>query len=160
MQLSIKIDRTKALSALQKFPKELGDSLRRTVKAGVRDIQVGAIQDHKFTSRSGNADRSIQTDVNGLRGRVFLDTGIAPYSPHLHEGTGFYGDRGHAYRVEPKKGRALRFVQGGRFRFSRGHLVTGIKGDKFLFRSAEREKPNFEKKVRLAINRTIKSAGI
>ncbi len=160
MDLSVKINRANALKALQAMPEDLGRAMRLALKAGTRDIQVAARQDHKFAPRSGNADRSISTQVDGLRGRVFLDTGIAPYAPGLHEGTGLYGPRGQAIRVEPTSKKALRFVKGGKFMFSRGHMIKGIKGDPFLYRAAERERPSFEKRIDRNIAKVIKDRGL
>ena len=160
MEFRFKFNQEKALRALQGAPKELGRSFSLALKASARDIQAGAIQDHRFTSRSGNADRSVQSNVTGLKGRVFLDTGIAPYSPFLHEGTGVFGPDGQAFTIKPKAGKSLRFVKGGKFRFAKSVIQLGIKGDPYLYRAGNREMVNIGKRLDRAINRVIKDQGL
>lgn len=160
MDLSVKINRANALKALQAMPEDLGRAMRLALKAGTRDIQVAARQDHKFTPRSGNADRSISTQVDGLKGRVFLDTGIAPYAPGLHEGTGVHGPRGQAIQIHAKKGQFLRWVYQGKYVYMRSVVIQGIKGDPFLYRAAERERPGFEKRIDRNIAKVIKDRGL
>lgn len=148
--------------ALRKFPRELGSALRPAVKAGLRDIQVDATQDHVYTSRSGNADRSIAVEIapNNLGGKVFLDTGIAPYGPILHEGSGVYGPKGQAFKVEAKNKKALRWVMGGAFRFARSVVVKGIRPDPFLYRAAHFRLAAVMARFNAAVDRTLKAGGL
>ncbi len=157
MELRVNIDRSKALQALREFPQAMGDALRPAVKAGLRDIQVQAAQDHRFTSRSGNLDRSITPDYGpgALQGRVQLDTGIASYGPIQHGGSGVYGPKGQPFTVEAKKGKALRWVMGGRFIFARRVTIQGVKGDPFLYRAADVAQPGIMARINRAIQSVI-----
>lgn len=159
MNLSMNIDRAAAIKALSDFPDEVGRGSRLVLKAGVRDIQDRARREHQYTSRSGNLDGSIRGEVSGLSARIFLDTRIAKYGPMQHQGTGFYGPRGHAYRVEPKRGTHLRWVSGGRFVFSRGVTIIGIRPDPFLFRAADAEAPKIAEKFDAMIAKAAKGGG-
>lgn len=162
MQLQVNINQDKALLALRKFPQALGAALRPAVKAGLRDIQVDATQDHVYTSRSGNTDRSIKVEIapNNLGGKVFLDTGIAPYGPILHEGSGLYGPKGQAFTVEAKNKKALRWVFGGGFRYAKKVVIKGIKPDPFLYRSARHNLAAMMARFNAAVDRTLAAGGL
>lgn len=162
MELKATINAKRALEALRVFPELLGKNVRLATKASLRDIRVGAQQDHAFISRSNNAERSVAAEVNesGVGGRVFLDTGIAAYAPFLHEGTGKYGPKHAPYPIRPTNKKTLRFVKGGRFIYARGVMHPGIKGDPFLFRSADREQENVGKRFDKAVDASIKQGGL
>ena len=59
------------------------------------------------------------------------DDDIAPYAKWLHEGT-------KTRKVKPKRRKALRWAVGGKFFFSQGHMIKGIKADRWLNRTALR----------------------
>ena len=156
MQLSLKINRASALKALQAYPEALGRAMRLGLKAGLRDVQVDAVRDHRFTSRSGLTDRSIRTEVEGLKGRVFLDTGVSPYGPFLHSGTGVYGPRGQVIR--PTSGKLLGpwWYKGRKIYVP---FVKGYKGDPFLYRAADRNQAALMSRLNRGIAKVIKTGG-
>jgi hypothetical protein len=162
VELKTAINAEAALAALRKFPEATQKQLRLATKISLRDIQVGAQQNHAFTTRGGMADKSVTPAANadGLGGRVFLDTGIANYAPFLHTGTGIHGPSGKPFSIEAKSGKSLRFVSGGRFIFRRRVMNPGIKGDPFLYRAADREEKNIVERFDKAVATAITEGGL
>lgn len=105
------------------------------LKISSRDIVENAQDNHKYISRTGNLDNSIQWESRGqFQTIIGLDTQKAPYADMQHEGT-------KAHSVKPKDKKALRLVgTNGRFFFSKGHTVSGIKKDQFVFGAFRRLK--------------------
>lgn len=162
MLIKADFNQDRALRALRAFPEQVNKQMRLATKISLRDIQVGAQQDHRFVTRGGMADKSIvtQANSNGLGGTVSLDTGIAPYAPFLHGGTGIHGPSGKAFPIQARNGKALRFVAGGRFVFRRRVMNPGIKGDPFLYRSANREEPKITARFEAGISTAIQEGGL
>lgn len=155
MELGIRINKDRALEALRRFPELLGKNARLATKMSLRDIRVGAQRDHRFITRGGFAEKSISDEVNsnGLGGKVFLDTGIAHYAPYLHTGT-------RPFTIRPVHKQALRFVAGGQFVFARVVHHPGIRGDQFLFRSADRNEQKVVDNYNKAVERSIAEGGL
>ena len=156
--LIVKIDAAAVEQAFRKAPREFTNEFRKAIKIGATEIQREARRNHPtFTSRSGNADRSVQTDYDQSGGKVYLDTGVAKYSPYLHEGTGIFGPKRRP--ITPKKKKFLHF-------FSQTHgwvrtkSVKGIKAGKFLYKAAEKNVDTITKLVNRAAERAIRKAGL
>lgn len=148
--LEVKLEGNDISRALALVHDRAVKALNVGLKIATREIQNTARSRHKFTTRSGNLERSIQTTSGYLIGSVDLNKRIAPYGNYIHEGT-----RDH--EVKPKDKKALRYVgAGGRFFFSKGHKVSGIKKDPFIvnaFESRRAEIMNIiNRQVRTAIN--------
>lgn len=105
------------------------------MEISVRDVQENARDDHKFVSRTGHAEESIHKSVVGhgehVVGTVFT---ALPHAVFQHEGT-------PAHTILPRYKRALRWPDGGRFVFAKRARVRGIKGDLYIYRAFEKEKP-------------------
>lgn len=110
----------------QKMQKEL----RVAMKISVRDVQEEARENHKFISRTGQAEGSIHTRVNGsgshVEGTVFT---ALPHAVYQHEGTS-------AHTIVPR-----RWTDGGQFVFAKRSQVSGIKKDPFIYNALEKERP-------------------
>jgi HK97 gp10 family phage protein len=123
--------------------KKLGtaiDSLPRKVslelKKAARDIESRAKKDHRFTSRTGNLENSIKSDLLPDRKTavVGLDKKFAPYGNFVHDGT-----KPHNIPKKPKPGKSrLRWVgSGGKFRFAKQVRHPGTKPDRFITKAAD-----------------------
>lgn len=114
----------------QKMQKEL----RVAMKISVRDVQEEARENHKFISRTGQAEGSIHTRVNGsgshVEGTVFT---ALPHAVYQHEGTS-------AHTIVPRSKKVLR-TDGGQFVFAKRSQVSGIKKDPFIYNALEKERP-------------------
>jgi HK97 gp10 family phage protein len=154
--LKVKFDSTKLLAALAKCPQEVTKALRTNMKQAMRDLAYTASKsdNHKYKSKSGMLSRSITYSVSsdGLKGKVFLDTGTAPYSVWQHEGT-----RDH--KVNPKTAKSLYWVKGGGKQFSKGHVVSGIKPDRFLPRALNKMRAEIVEKMSDGYHKALKAAG-
>lgn len=115
----------------QKMQKEL----RVAMKISVRDVQEEARENHKFISRTGQAEGSIHTRVNGsgshVEGTVFT---ALPNAVYQHEGTS-------AHTIVPRSKKVLRWTDGRQFVFAKRSQVSGIKKDPFIYNALEKERP-------------------
>lgn len=115
----------------QKMQKEL----RVAMKISVRDVQEEARENHIFISRTGQAEGSIHTRVNGsgshVEGTVFT---ALPHAVYQHEGTS-------AHTIVPRSKKVLRWTDGGQFVFAKRSQVSGIKKDPFIYNALEKERP-------------------
>lgn len=107
--------------------------LREAMDISVRDVQERARKNHRFVTRSGKAEASIETSVtvNGshVTGAVFT---ALPHAVYLHEGT-------RAHVVVPRTKMALRWSDGGGFVFAKRSQVAGIQGDPYLYNALKEE---------------------
>lgn len=107
-------------------------NLRLAVKAATEEVAEHARANHRYTSRSGNLERSVDTRFNrgGLEGIAFLNKNVAQYGPFVHEGT-----KPHA--ITPKSKKALRWVSGSRFIFAKKVNHPGTQEDPFLYEALD-----------------------
>ncbi len=136
--ITIKITGAKELTGnFRQLPLRAKDELTIALKAALRDIRDRARTEHKFTTRSGETERGIEFNQTGpLSGVVGVTTKIGAY---LHEGTGIYGAKGRPIVIVPKSRAALRWATGEGFAFSKRVVISGIKGDPFLYKAARKE---------------------
>lgn len=119
--LTVTIDDRKVMQQLDAMPGKLRDALYKTVYMLALKLQkhivADKLQGQVLNHRSGNLQRSIQTDVKddnkGVIGRVF-SAGDVKYAA-IHE----YGGRIPARIIEPKNGEALRFMMNGKAVFAK-----------------------------------------
>jgi len=90
VDISIDINTEDLTRALERGGDNVTSAIRIGMKEGLQIIVRQAKSKHRFKTRSGQAERSILQSVesSGLSGKVYLDRGIAVYSPSLHEGWG------------------------------------------------------------------------
>lgn len=121
----------KLKAASGKLQKELLEAM----KISVRDVQEQARENHKFISRTGQAEGSIAVRVNGsgshVEGTVFT---ALPHAVYQHEGT-------RAHTILPKSKKVLRWSDGGQFVFAKRSQVSGIKKDPFIYNALEKKRP-------------------
>ena len=61
--------------------------LRQAIKASAIEVQDEAQTNHRFISRTGQLERSIDVKFNENSGIVYIDSQSAPHGPFVHEGT-------------------------------------------------------------------------
>lgn len=71
-----------------KAPREFTKEVRKEMKQSMEDVAARANMFHRFTTRSGNLERSVKTKVSnsGFTGTIRLEPGIASYGKYIHEG--------------------------------------------------------------------------
>lgn len=161
--LTVKIESGGLLDALQRAPALVASELRQGMRQSLKVVQDDARQNHRFrTGLTGRSEKSISvsTDVTGLQGKVFLNTGIAPYSVYQHEGTGLYGYKHKAITIVPVHRKSLHWVRGGNDNFAKEVLVKGIHPDKFLNKALMRQYTTIKTILRDAVHSAIKAAGL
>ena len=97
MDIKVEITHLQELeAALSKCPDAIKRNLKLAMLVSLRNIQRRARQEHNFRSRSGNLERSIDTEIINewpLKGRVFLNQTLTKtddggsYGVYVHEGT-------------------------------------------------------------------------
>lgn len=156
---------------LGRLEKILNTQMKRAMLEATRDVADYAATHHRFTSRSGNLERSIRSELvstSPLVGQVALDkdSEAYPYNYFVHEGTGIHGPnrakwaRENGYPIKPKNKKALRWPTAGGFAFSKGHIHPGIKPDPFLYRALEANTDNINAVFSRHIQNAIKGAGL
>lgn len=127
MRIDLKIDSSKLLGALQKFPAQAFANVNDALGISAREIQMRARETHRFITRTGHLEASITTRhrPERLRSEVGLDDGVAIYGKFVHDGT-----KPHIIRA--KNGKALRWPSGGKFAFRRMVRHPGTRPDKFI----------------------------
>lgn len=120
---------------LRQAPGGIQKQLSEAMDISVRDVQERARENHKFVSRSGQAEESIHTTVQGsgdnLTGTVYT---ALPHAVYQHQGT-------PAHTIVPRSKKALRWSEGGDFVFAKRSQVKGIEADPFIFNAFDKEKP-------------------
>jgi len=124
------------LASFVKMPQVVSKELRKELKTQLVDVQRKARREHRFTTRSGDLERSVDNpDVSksGLSGEISLNTNIAPYARRIHEG-------------------------GKNKLDSLGRRMTN-KADPFLHDAFEAKQKDIEGGLQDAIGRAIRKAG-
>ena len=132
------------------------------MKKNLRDVASYAKQHHRFHSRRGGIERSLQWEVggSGLQGEIYLESAIAKHAKYIHEGTGLYGPKRKRITVRPVTRKALYWVSGGRKVFARKAVIDGIRPDRFLYRAMRIKRQTIVKNFQLAAVRAFKKVGL
>lgn len=136
MKIGVKLDgadRVRDLFArLGRLPQQALDATAVEVENFI-GVEVGK------HAKTGALERSV--GKKRLSAKAWLlghDSRVAPYAVFVHEGT-------RAHWIRPRNKKALRWVSGGAFRFSkRGVRHPGTKPDKWMERAAARAPQIFE----------------
>jgi len=128
--------------------------IRQAIKASTIEVQDEAQTNHRFISRTGQLERSIDVKFNENSGIVYIDSQSAPHGPFVHEGTA-------PHDIFPKNKKALRWVPqgGGAFQFAMVVHHPGTKSDPFLFNALKNKKDDirniFAKYTKTALKEVI-----
>lgn len=138
--------------AANKYPDALREAVNLGMKKHARDVVDYARMNHQYITRSGakGADGSIAYKAHPatLEATIGFNLGVAAHGLMLNDGT-------RRHWVGPKHKKALRFVgPGGRFFFSKGHWVSGIKAMKFVEGAAYRLGSQFVARMDAAVAAT------
>lgn len=130
--------------------------IRQAIKASTIEVQDEAQTNHRFISRTGQLERSIDVKFNENSGIVYIDSQSAPHGPFVHQGTG-------AHTIFPKNKKALRWAPqgGGAFHFAKVVHHPGTKSDPFLYNALRNKQDDirniFAKYTKMALKEVIKS---
>jgi hypothetical protein len=136
MPIKFDIDQKALTAALAKFPQETSKALRKAQGAAMSNVVRTARKNHRFTTQSGNLERSISFDVDksGLVAEGFLNANVAKYGRRIHEGGGGGVD-------------------------SRGRKMTNHP-DPFLYNALDASESKYIAMIDTAIGNAIKAAGL
>lgn len=105
-------------------------AFRLAIKESTALVWEYATDHHRFVSRTGNLERAVRSEVSGMEGIIYLDEGQAPYGVPVHQGA-------RARVIVPKRRKALRWTDGGKFVFAKRVHWPGIKPDPFIYQALE-----------------------
>lgn len=122
------------LSRLNSIAARLQPRLMEAMEISTRDVQEYAREHHRFTTRRGDAERSIATAVEatgtiGAKGEVGTSRLVTIY---LHQGT-------KPHTIVPRSKQVLRWPAGGEFAFAKRVHHPGTKQDPFIYEAADHE---------------------
>ena len=123
----IVIDTSGFLRWFHRAAEESVSNVRQTFGQGVSLAHAHARATSKFKDRTGELRRSITRGQKSTW--VHFLKATAKHALFVEEDT-------KAHRIEPRKGRVLRFMQHGALRFSRGVNHPGTKGKHFMDEAA------------------------
>lgn len=129
------IDAGSAISALERVKESAADGIKETLDISLRDVQERARREHRWISRTGQAEREIKTrsEMAGAEFSGAVYTAL-PHGVFLHTGT-------KAHTIVPRKKQALRFVANGNFVFARRVRHPGIRADPYIYDAFDAETP-------------------
>lgn len=159
MNLSLEITGLDSLlDAFARAPDVTARNLRIAVKEGAAIIQREARQTHRFQTRHGRLERSVEVSSLGESGAsasatVFLNEAVAGYGAAIHDGS-----EPHVIMVRNRK--ALRWPNGGGFSFAPFVHHPGTKPDQFLYTAAELMQPAVETRIQQGVSDAIQEAGL
>lgn len=131
----------------QAAPEMTRNTTATALGKSARAVQEYARAKHRFISRSGALERSVDYTVNAeaMEAQVYLDQSVAFYGLFIHDGTGTWGPDGEPYPIVPKAKAWLRFVgKDGKVYFSKKVMHPGIRPDKFLYDAAAAQESNVQ----------------
>lgn len=113
---------------------KLQPRLMEAMEISTRDVQEYAREHHRFTTRTGDAERSIAAKVEatgaiGAKGEVGTSRLVTIY---LHEGT-------KPHTIVPRSKMVLRWPAGGKFAFAKRVHHPGTKQDPFIYDASDHE---------------------
>lgn len=177
------IDTREAEEALRNLSSAFIRNTRLAMKTATVIVQRQARAKHKFRSRSGTAEASIETEVTqnseGTTGVVEVNPKKdkkAMHAIYQHEGTGLYGPKKKAFDIFPKNKKMLRFLTSpgtakfrmapygrfheGGFTFAFGVTNPGVKGDPFLYNALSDKTSKIHEVFEEYYNKTVREAGL
>ena len=159
MNLSLEITGLDSLlDAFARAPDVTARNLRIAVKEGASMVQREARQTHRFQTRHGRLERSVEVSSLGESGAsasatVFLDEAVAGYGAAIHDGS-------EPHMIYPRNKRLLRWPVAGGFCFAPYVNHPGTKPDQFLYTAAELMQPAVEMRIQQGVNDAIQEAGL
>ena len=106
----------------------------------------------KHGPEGSKVEKSIQATKTPEGMSVGINEKVCPYAIFIHEGT-------KDHWVEPDKKKALHWVDGGESHFSKGHNVSGLEPDPFIYRAKEKNGPRIKDLVEKNVEDAIHKAG-
>ncbi len=143
--INLTVDTRALVRAFESAPAKTRQMVQKQVKMAVRDIREEARDNHRFISRGGATEKSIESEASGNKGRVYLGSAVAVYQ---HEGT-------KAHLIVPRNKKVLRFAGDKHFVFTKRVQHPGIKQDQYLYRAAEKLTPAIVSRFSAALDNLL-----
>lgn len=137
---------------LDSFSQNVQVELKEALDISLRDVQEYAREHHRFITRTGEAEKSIETVASygtNFKGIVGTTRKVTVY---LHTGT----DR---HVIVPRLKQSLRFVKGNKFKFARRVKHPGTKEDPFIYNALQHNRSDIISRFENAIANAIKEMG-
>jgi hypothetical protein len=104
-KISVNVNADKLIMAFNRAPMEVAKTIRVEMKKQLQEVQNEARLNHRFITRTGMLERSIDktVDESGLIGIVYLNLALAPYARRIHQGWGTWNADQFLYIAFSKK---------------------------------------------------------
>lgn len=152
--MNVKVDITgidKVIDRLNKLSPSIKSNLRVTQKVISKKIINDAknIIRRELNDKHQHISTSMFSEVSsdGMVSTIYIDKDNKP-AIYQHEGT-------KDHMVEPKGKKALYWIDGKKW-FSKGHMVSGVKKIKFLYRSYTKNKRYIIEKLEQAVKEALR----
>lgn len=128
-------DAESVIAALLRVRKNAAGGIKETLGISLTGVQERARREHRWVSRTGQAEREIKTrsEMAGAEFSGAVYTAL-PHGVFLHTGT-------KAHAIVPRKKQALRFVANGKFVFARRVRHPGIRANPYIYDAFDAETP-------------------
>jgi len=152
----------KLMDAFSRAPEEVKRQMRLALLVALRDVKEYAQRVHRFRTRSGDLERSIETEITNdwpPTGRIWLNPATTmtktgkSYGTYVHDGT-------PPHEIKPVNRKALRWVKGNAFVFSKKVKHPGTAKDPFIYQAAEAERENINGVFDRYTDIAIRKAGL
>lgn len=149
MKIIAKVNQGDLTSRLGLTSSALQSQLMSAMKESTDMVQEYARKNHRFITRTGDAERSIDAKVTTMQGGALGIVGTTRLlTIGLHEGM-------KAHTIQPKHKLALRWADGGKFIFSKRVRHPGWKADPFIYNAAEAKKSDIISRFDEAVKKAI-----
>lgn len=141
------------ISRLDSLPESLRSMLGAAVNVSIRDVQDYARQHHRYTTRTGTAERSISTRRTDTRFTVKGEVGTtSPVTLYLHQGT-------RPHEIKPKHRTVLRWAGSAGWVFAKRVYHPGTAPDSFIYNALDAQKDSILKRIDAAVDMAMKGGG-
>lgn len=137
---------------LDSFSQNVQVELKEALDISLRDVQEYAREHHRFITRTGEAEKSIETAASYgtyFKGVVGTTREVTVY---LHTGT----DR---HVIVPRLKQSLRFVKDNKLKFARRVKHPGTKEDPFIYNALKHNRRDIISRFENAIANAVREMG-
>ena len=159
MEVGFKLDAKRLAQAFDNAEGKLRGELILTMKKAARNVALRAKREHRFVTRGGRLEASIDDGLQSsdpIVGYVTAGGANAPYAAVIHGGSGLHGPNRARYPIVPRFRKVLRWAGGGKFVFAKKVMHPGVNPDPFLDKALEAEVPAIETMFNQAIDNSLK----
>ncbi len=155
----VRVDFTELESALVRLESAVDSRMRMALQQVAGEVADHAKEHHEYQDRTGRLTQSIRAEEvqgsfsDGFRVNMIAGGLRVSYASHVE-----FGTRPHV--IEPRRRKALRFIQNGETRFARRVRHPGTRAYHFMTNALAAKTERLEKMMDLALELAAEEAGL